>query len=148
MNPLQEYPLEKIVEDAKRRPNGKVLGQFQCLAGHMVLFQDYKGYGIMVVEKDRFHIVSTDYPTGILDAGQIFGDYVIALLEDQRRENPVTVSPENACQNCGENQMDKLVWVEADVVECQQCGDQRTFAPTAGRAGWMNWPGGDRQTLE
>lgn len=26
MNPLQEYPLEEIVEQTKRRPNGKVLG--------------------------------------------------------------------------------------------------------------------------
>ena len=33
-----------------------------------------------------------------------------------------TVSYANACPDCGENRMDKLVWDENEVVICQTCG--------------------------
>ena len=47
-----EHPLDLVVEQTRARPNGKVLGHFQCPHGHMVLFHDKTGYGIIIVEQD------------------------------------------------------------------------------------------------
>lgn len=41
---------------------------------------------------------------------------VVAAVE------PVAVAPIDACPNCGEDDMDELVWNEADQVKCQCCG--------------------------
>ena len=32
------------------------------------------------------------------------------------------VDKENACPQCGEDDIDRLIWVDTNTVECQECG--------------------------
>ena len=42
-----------------------------------------------------------------------------------------SVEPAFACPHCGERNMDLLVWIEDDRVECQTCG--RSYDPANGK---------------
>jgi hypothetical protein len=34
------------------------------------------------------------------------------------------VSPDNACPVCGERDVDRLVWIDDDIVRCTMCGTE------------------------
>lgn len=43
-------------------------------------------------------------------------------MNRNHEEGPVDpVAQENACPNCGEREMDELVWLDDQRVECQRC---------------------------
>ena len=47
-----------------------------------------------------------------------------------QQPSPEPVPAAFACPRCGERNMDNLVWVEDDCVECQSCGC--AYDPSAG----------------
>lgn len=51
-------------------------------------------------------------------------DYSNAGRQDESRDYPGTVDPDEVCPNCGEDLVDNLVWEadESDVVRCATCG--------------------------
>ena len=51
-------------------------------------------------------------------------------MTDQHDSTPV--EPGLACPWCGEREMDLLIWVEDDVVECHTCGCRYDPGPGPG----------------
>ncbi|MCB9852841.1 MAG: hypothetical protein H6819_07075 [Phycisphaerales bacterium] len=40
----------------------------------------------------------------------------------EHRDESDLVRPEDACPNCGERDVDRLIWVDDDCVRCATCG--------------------------
>ena len=59
------------------------------------------------------------------------------MSENTDQHDSTPVEPGFACPWCGEREMDLLVWVEDDVVECHTCGCR--YDPNEG----MIWREGD-----
>lgn len=52
------------------------------------------------------------------------------MTNDHERE---LVEPAFVCPHCGERDMDRLVWIEDDRVECQNCG--QSYDPASAKGG-------------
>ena len=50
---------------------------------------------------------------------------------DQNAELIGLVAPEYACPNCGERDMDELVWIDDERVQCQRC--KKVYSPGGAR---------------
>jgi hypothetical protein len=47
------------------------------------------------------------------------------------------VPPEDACPKCGEQNVDRLVWIDDDNVRCGTCGKRYRPGPSGGQQGGL-----------